>query len=606
MPASRPGARASANGSAARTTLIPILAGLLHAVFMAAAFPPVGFWPASFLAVLPLALIAGSGCCTNQSKTNTPRRSIFRTLRTPLLVTLGVLPVHFYEHQWLINVSALGYVPFAIGMSLFPGAFVWLLERTAHRFPWAPLSLVVPVVWTGLEVFRGEITFTGYPWLLLAHPLIDAPKLAAPAAVLGTYFVTFLAAIPAGLITQFVVAAPRRALNLAPAAALLLAGFLLVPLLGPHPAPSDATFRIAVVQTNVPQDNKLDWTIDQRAADFDRFLELTRQAAAARPDLIVWPETMFPGLFLDPAGMKSVADAQARTGRSLEGLTYFTTRLLQAQHELSIPMLVGAVGFDNPRLVGPPDDLELDQDARFNSVFLIDRGKVDPLRYDKIGLTPFGEVMPYVHIWPWLQKQVMAVAAHGMAFDLTAGSRPRIFQIAAAASNRPGASIATPICFEATKPGLCRRLLKGQADHPRILVNLTNDGWFGAFNPTRLQHLQIARWRAVELATPVIRAANTGISTWIDARGRVLKQGVESNTRGARVDGILIADPHPGRINTIYSRIGDVFGWSTMWLTLALAIVSFVKPGPGRGPTIGDVPTVPESSKPPAARKTPD
>lgn len=592
MPASRPGALAAARGveaasGGAGSIWVPVAAGLLHALLMFLAFPPVGAWPAALVAVAPLAWVGA-----RVAKTAYPalaagekrRRRWARELRPPLLVTAGVMPLHLYEHQWLIDVTGLGYVPFAIGMSLFAGAFVWLLARVLRRLPVLPVAVTAAVLWTGLEVFRGEVIFTGYPWMLIAHPLIDAPLLAAPAAVLGTYFVSFLAAALGGVIAELALAG-RRPVSLAAAWVVILGGFGLGFLGRARPAP-EGTFRVVVVQTNVPQDNKLEWTLDQRLADFDRFLELTARAAAVdpRPDLIVWPETMFPGVFLDPAGLKTVEEAEARIGQPLKGLSYFAERLAQVQGEIGIPMLVGAVGYDNPRLVGSAESLDLKSDDRFNSVFLVAGGRVDPVRYDKMVLTPFGEVMPYVNAWPWLEKQVMALAAQGMAFDLSPGERARVFRIPSGLPDRPEVVVATPICFEATKAGLCRRLLKDQGESPRVLVNLTNDGWFGGFSTTRLQHLQIARWRALELATPVVRAANTGISTWISARGRVIKAGVEAPGPGEGVDGILIADTRPGRATTIYARVGDVFGWSAMGVAAALGVVSLIKRRTGVGP----------------------
>lgn len=589
MPASSPAALALARGEGARTGhlpfWIPVLAGLCHAILTGVAFPPVGLWPAVFFIPIPLIWIAllDSRRAAPAAAPAPKRRRIARSLRTPLLVSLGVLPVHIYEHQWVMDVSTLGYFPMVVIMAGFAGAFVWLLARGLRRFPRLPLALAAALVWTGVEVFRGEVIVTGYPWLLLAHPLIDAPLLPAAASVLGAYFVSFLAAAVAGLIVEAATVRPIRPVSLTATLAVVLAGFFALPLLGPSPRPAEGSIRIAVVQTNIPQDNKLDWTLEQRFADFTRFLELTREAASATPgpELIVWPETMFPGAFLEPAGIQAVRDAELRLRASLPGLRVFAEELLELQSELGIPMLVGALGYDNPRLTGPAERLRLDFDHRYNSVFLLRGGRVEPTRYDKIALTPFGEVMPYVNLWPWLQNRILAIAAHGMAFDLTPGAGPRTFRIPSNLPDRPEIAVATPICFEATKPGLCRLLLRGLGDDPRILINLTNDGWFGDFDPTRLQHLQIARWRAVELATPVVRAANTGISTWIDSRGRVIKQGVEDHPSGIRTDGVLIADVHPGRGDTIYLRVGDVFGWSAMGLTIALGVASFLKPRRG-------------------------
>jgi apolipoprotein N-acyltransferase len=589
MPASRPGDGGTADSRWCRL-LIPILAGFLHAVLMTAAFPPFDLWPFVLAAPLPLLWLALRDAPA-ATDLRLPRRQRFASaFRLMGLVALGVLPFDLFEQQWIIDVSGLGFLPLAGAMALFPGFFVILLRRLCARLHWLPASIAAPILWAGLEVLRGEIAFTGYPWYLLAHPLIASPLLSLPAAIIGTYGISLLAAIPASAIAELAWRRPRRCVAPFVMSAVTLATIAAAPLLTPPP-PGGEPFRIGVVQTNLPQDNKLEWTPDQRLADFDRFVALTRQAAAAtpHPDVIVWPETMFPGWFLDPPAIAAVRDAEAKFGRRFEALTYFYDALLAFQKDLGIPLLIGALGVDNARIVRVPDErqFDLESDARYNSVFLVTGGAVARERYDKIVLTPFGEIMPYIGLWPWLQEQVLALGAHGMKFDLKAGQRPVSFRIPSHLPDRPEVGIATPICFEATKPSLCRRLLAGEDRNPKAIVNLTNDGWFGAFDPGRWQHLQIARWRAVELGVPVVRAANTGVSAWIDARGRLRAAGVENGARPARVDGVLIVDIAPGREPTIYSRTGDVVGWSALGGTLVLTILSILKRPPGAEPTLG-------------------
>jgi apolipoprotein N-acyltransferase len=472
-------------------------------------------------------------------------------------------------------------------MALFPAALVVLLRRVRRRMTWIPVSLAAPLLWTGLEVLRGEVAFTGYPWYLVAHPLIALPGLASPGSIAGTYAVSFLVVLPSAMLADVLLVRPRRILSAGIAAAVLAAAFAAAPVLQPR-AGESGTFRIAVVQTNLPQDNKLDWLLEQKIRDFARFLELTRLAAAVdpKPDLIVWPETMFPGKFLDPAAVAEEKRTQLIfTSEGRPTYADFHDPLLALQAEIAIPMLVGAIGADNVHV--RPGDKAPRPDAVYNSVFLIDRGQVQPIRYDKISLTPFGEVMPYFSLWPWLERQLMAIGAHGMAFDLTAGTVPRVFSVRSRLPDRLEVTIATPICFEATKTGLCRRLLAGHEGSPRILVNLTNDGWFGSFDAGRWQHLQVARWRAVELGVPVIRAANTGVSSWIDGYGRLIKAGVDGDPHAARVDGILIADVMPGTAPTIYARVGNVFGWSCLPVAAAVVFWSLLNRRPCVEPESG-------------------
>jgi apolipoprotein N-acyltransferase len=118
--------------------------------------------------------------------------------------------------------------------------------------------------------------------------------------------------------------------------------------------------------------------------------------------------------------------------------------------------------------------------------------------------------------------------------------------------------MATPICFEITEASLCRALVRAaEADnHMPLLVNVTNDGWFGSWDPGRKQHLLAARWRALELGVPVVRAANTGVSCFIDYLGRVREISVDG--LACRVEGIAVQDVRIRRGETVYREFGDL------------------------------------------------
>jgi apolipoprotein N-acyltransferase len=518
---------------------------------MACAFPPIDLWPLAFLAPVPL-MWAGLR---------------LRGRWMPLLVGLGLLPLWLYEQQWVIDISALGYAPMAVTLALFYVLFVWATARAARRLrnPWA-LALALPVLWTGAEVFRGEVTFTGYPWFLIAHPLIAIPALAAPASVLGTYFVSFLVAAAAAAGALLILDARRRWGGALVLGAIAAAGWLGSPLILRR-GPAGAPVTVAVVQTNLPQSNKIQWPVEDRIASFNRFAALTDRAARARPDLIVWPETMFPGDVLDPwvqDKLRQLADAGKLEPESVSLLPMYG-ELLALQRRAGSPMLVGALGMDR-------DAGEGERAAQHNSVFLITGGRVADIRYDKLHLTPFGEVMPYIRYWPWLQKQMLALAAGGMSFDLAPGVAPNVFHL----PSQPGTVIATPICFEGTSASVCRRLTRAAGPRPMVIINLTNDGWFGNFDPGRWQHLQAARWRAVEFGVPLVRAANTGVSAAIDARGRLLAAGTDDGAL-ARRDGVLSARVAPTRSSTIFARVGYVFTWLALGLAGLLVLATFIR-----------------------------
>jgi apolipoprotein N-acyltransferase len=570
-------ARADGHDSASRTVTWwqAIGAGLVHGALMAGAFPPVGLWGLALLAPLPLAWLIS--------------RPSARPGRMGLLAAAGVLPFWMLEQVWVTGVSAFGYVPMCLYLSMFTWLLVWAGGRIRRRLPGAPMAIVLPVVWVGVDVLRGMVAFDGYPWYFVAHPLIDAPRLAWPASFLGVYAVTFLVVAVAGAILDL-----RRTPGGRPRAGMVTIGAvaILVVAGGAWTAPavrgSGPLVRVAVVQTNIPQDNKMGWSLERRLADWARFEALARLGASAvpPPDLVVLPETMFPGWTLDAESLRTEREA-ALSWTAIDPpvpTTHFADRLLALQAELGVPVVIGALGHDGFRLDRDPEGgVELVFAARYNSAVAIDGGQVQPVRYDKRVLTPFGEVMPYISLWPWLQNQMLAWGAHGMSFDLSAGASPTVIEVRGPAGQP--IRMATPICFEATMPGACRELVfDGGVRRADLLLNLTNDGWFGHWDAGRRQHLQLARWRCLELGTPMVRAANTGISALIDPWGRVLRLGVDGSTNPSRADGVLVVDvPRPVG-TTVYARVGDAAAVGIAIAAAGMLMASVIPYGRNGGP----------------------
>lgn len=562
------------------------LAGLGFALAYTLAFPPVGFWPAVFLGPLPffiLVLWAGDR-----------RAGGDRSLRPASLAFwagAGTLPFWLLTQNWVTNVSALGYVPMCAVLAFLCGLFVWAGVRVRASFPRVPALLALPVLWVAAEAFRGEIAFEGYPWYLAAHPLIDAfdGLLAMPAALAGTYFVSLLAAIPAAVGVSRI-ARSRRA-DLAVRGGVLAALLVGWPLLGRAllpPAP-EATADIAVVQTNFRMDPTRPWTPADRLADWSDAFELILEAgglapdgepAGEPPDLIVLPESGLPADTLDEAALAPQRDAglnwpiDAPGGPTALFTFQIADELRALQRLVGVPMLVNAGGYDAPRLVRTEGGYRLEADARHNSVFLVRNARVEA-RYDKLRLTPFGEVMPYISASDWLEDRLLALGAAGRTLDLAPGAEPLVFEVPTGAGSP--LRLATPICFEATEGDLCRTLaFAGGRRRADLLINQTNDGWFRWWDPGRATHLLTARWRSIELATPMVRAANTGISGVIDARGRVLA------TLEPRRGGVLRCAVPLGSAVTPYARSGDWLPRGAMIAAVAAILGSFFVRPPQR------------------------
>jgi apolipoprotein N-acyltransferase len=355
------------------------------------------------------------------------------------------------------------------------------------------------------EVARSYV-LTGFPWALPGHILIGSPALVW-AAWIGPAGLTALVLLPAAVLF-----AGRRAGSAAVAVwALALAAGWAILAQGPLPADPDAPV-IRLVQPNAPQ--HLKWDPDLRVVFFRRALLATAAAPdGPGPDLIVWPETSLPQI-LENAAQSLSAIAQA-TGDAT--------------------VLVGAQRYDAQ---GQPRNLAalLDTDGRILA------------SYDKHHLVPFGEYLPLAALFDRLGVGALASQLAGV---YASGEGPQTMQIP-----RIGA-VFPMICYEAIFPQYIRT-----QPRPRVMVHLTNDAWFGtAAGP--YQHLALARLRAAEAGVPVMRAANTGVSAVIDARGRVLQ------ALPLGVAGHLDA-PLPGALPpTLYIRSGDVPMILLALLTLA-------------------------------------
>ncbi len=536
-----------------RPVLLATMLGGLHAMLLILAFPPV-FLPAFALLLPAPGLLA--------------TRLEGSTFRIGLGFGLGSAPAWAVLHLFLIDITAAGYPFVVLILSLYSAMFVWLARRAAKGVPWL---LAAPLAWTAMEFLKGSILFDGYPWHLTAQPLA-ALEIGGAMKLVGVYGLGLLVAAFWAAALSRESWRIRRGRFLAPLALALLVIVAaplswLVHFSSVHPI--TVARGVAVVQTNVPQDNKIAWTVAQRRADFAEFVRLTRKAAAEDPVLIVWPETMFPGIALDPESLRTLREARLAYPDGTP-VTYFADEILRLQREIGVPMLVGAIGYDGFELDVAPEGVRFETDAEYNSAILVDGGEPRAARYDKIHLTPFGEVMPYISWSDWLEKRLLSVGAPGMSFGLSAGDGPTVFEIETGAGSL---RFATPICFEATMSAVCRRL--AYADGERrvdALIQLTNDGWFGDWPGGREFHMLMARCRAVELGVPIVRAANTGISCAITASGAVGPRWPEQTA------GALFTGPLRTERPTVYGRfIGDSPGWIALAGTFVGLASSFRK-----------------------------
>jgi apolipoprotein N-acyltransferase len=349
-------------------------------------------------------------------------------------------------------------------MGLYYAAAGWLTARLCDGDAMR-LLLVAPSVWVAIEWIRGWF-LSGFPWMSLGYGQIDTPFVGF-APVLGVYGISLLVLFSTTAILVAVAGNVRQQLRwpLAVAALLpLLAGYLLQNIQWTEEA--GPAMRTTIVQGGVSQDRK--WLPEQ----FRPTLVLYRNSLTRHPDsqLIVWPEVAIPSY------IHLVEDYVA----TLQG---------------------DLASRDQSLLFGI---LEADVETKrvYNSAVLLDG--VDRQIYRKRHLVPFGEFFPvpdFVREWMRLMSLPNS--------DITSGE-----PVQPLLRTPDGQKLSVAICYE---DAYAAEQLYALPD-ATILINVSNDAWFGDSIAPH-QHLEIARMRAVEVGRPVVRATNTGISTFISADG---------------------------------------------------------------------------------------
>jgi len=384
---------------------------------------------------------------------------------------------------WLVHVTLAGTIVLILYLALYFAIFGLIIRPcTKHSTPFA--LVFIPSVWVLLEYIRSRL-FTGFPWALLGYSQylnLPAIQIADITGVLGVSFLVMMINVAVVEIIWSGIRGLRSRLITVVVLPILLLFLTLSygyfrlfqrsALGARHPV------RISVIQGNIPQNIK--WEAYSRDYIVDTYLRLTREAAKDKPDLVIWPEAALP----------VIAEEQQPYYEKVKDLA----------KEINIPLLLGAV--------------TCRQDRYYNSALLISREGRTLAAYDKVHLVPFGEYIPLRGILGFLQTIVPIGEA-------TAGKEYTVFDTPARFS--------VLICFEDLFPELSRRCIKAGA---RFLVNITNDAWYKK-TPAAYQHLAASVFRAVENRVFLIRAANTGISAFINPEGKIISS-VKDN-RGTEI-----------------------------------------------------------------------
>jgi apolipoprotein N-acyltransferase len=348
----------------------------------------------------------------------------------------------------------------------------------------------------------------------------------------------------------------RRVLWPAAVAALSLLACLLYGFFQLRPGTTDPAtsrrLRVALIQGAF--DTQFDGNLERSRQSFLDYVRLSRQAKNqfGPVDLMIWPESMFTGTepmvtYERPLQMILGWDGQ---------LDELQQRLDEYEKSLRGRFRWLAQQVDTPLLVGLAWDHYVDGRAQhFNSAVLSDREGRILDRYDKMHRVMFGEYVPLGNWFPWLYRLTP------MEDGLTAGRQPKALPV--------GDALLVPtICFENTVPHLVRRQvrqLEQQGKSPHVLVTITNDGWFWGSSLLDL-HLACGMFRAIELRRPMLIAANTGFSAWIDETGRLRARGPR------RAEATLLAEVELDRRSSVYLATGDWFAG----LCLGISVIAGV------------------------------
>ena len=512
---------------------------LVSAISTLLSTAPFGFGIAAIVAPAALIYIA---CHTN-------------TKDSKWFVFAFQFPLWLWLEHWVMDVSVAGWIGLSVYMSIWAPLFVVLLRRVTTTLCLSKISIVLtaPTLWVGLECMRGIVIFDGYPWYLAGTGLIDWSN-AQIAAIGGVWLVSFAVVSWASGIATY------RQLN-RKTLVLLILSLIGSALYGGYvkKGPIPTRLPMALIQTNVPQSNKIAWTNEQQEADVEAAVHLTKIAAGKKttlgqfPRLIVWPETMLPGFGFELSGI----DFAPYTA-SAQSLWQFPEKLRRLAYELQIPLLIGSHTWIGVTIEDEDKEwLKFTSDKEFNSAVLVHPDGTTS-RYDKSFLTPFGERIPYVSMWPALEKFIRDFVGTPMLFSLDAGDLQSNIVV-------EGVRIATPICFEDTVPSVIRNLVwKNNVRKTDVLINISNDGWFGNMDAARLQHVREARVRCIENRTPMVRVANTGQSCLITSRGVIQTIAMNNGHPALRESAILLVSPVMG-----WERPWSVFvGNAIAWLSL--------------------------------------
>lgn len=499
--------------------------------------------------------------------------------------------------SWLSTVSWLGPIVLAGYLALYFGAFgafaatignPWHRKEDVSETPFRSLfnAFTHSTFWAGLEIARGWV-FTGFSWNGLGVAFHDTLVISQAADILGVaglslmlvFFQCVLVQVAHRLMRTGTDGIRRPRWDFAATA--LMVGLLLVYgilRIAGESGKESIPLKALLVQINIPhegarvlweaekvhmayEDETLKALKDLADADEKRLQAAIEKGAEgsielSSPDWVVWPETALTG--------RIIRAEDGEWGAWMENIdTISRVRAGGGDFDL----IYGAVEIEGEIR---EDELHPKDAPRIYNSIVVESPEGDQQTFQKHHLVIFGETIPLIDTFPFLQKIYEQQSGQKYCGSFEAGTYLDPLQV-----NLKGETVGIipAVCFEDTVPRLTRKFVR---DGPQVIVNLTNDGWFKK-SPAAAQHFANARFRAIELRRPMIRCANTGVSAAIDTIGSTASQEtgkpqvIQDENGSSFLQGHLLV-----RVNipkqpsfSLYALIGD-------WGIIGLAVIGLI------------------------------
>ncbi|AUI85530.1 apolipoprotein N-acyltransferase [Vibrio azureus] len=473
------------------------------------AFAPYQLWPLAIISPALLLILLG-----NQS----PKRAMW------IGYAWGVGQFSTGISWVYVSISGFGGMPLIANLflmalliaylAIYTGLFAWLKNRFFAQLSLTSTLLAAPALWLVTDWLRGWV-MTGFPWLWLGYSQIDAP-LASFAPIGGVELITLMMLISAGALAYAWL--HKQWLMLLIPAVIISSGYGIRQHDWVTPRVQDTT-KVALIQGNV--DQNLKWRPSERWPTIMKYTDLTRENWDA--DIIVWPEAAIPAFEIEVPSFLANIDKAAKQNNSAI-ITGVVNQDTDGQFYNSI-LSLGA---------NPYGDYRFDMNQR----------------YHKNHLLPFGEFVPL--------EDFLRPLAPFFNLPMSSFSRGGFVQDNIVANER---HTAPALCYEIIFSEQVRQNVTSETD---FILTLSNDAWFGhSIGP--LQHMEIARMRALELGKPLIRSTNNGVTAVTDHKGKIIEQIPQFETA------VLRAELTPTRGQTPYHAVGSwpLYFWVTFSLLLA-------------------------------------